>query len=43
MVLNWEQCLHFNVCQISLLIFKMVLMAWILTFMKVYFSLLNVA
>ena len=35
-----EQCLHFNVCQLSLLTFKMVLMTLMLALMKVYFSLL---
>ena len=32
--------LHFNVCQLSLLTFKMVLMTLMLASMKVYFSLL---
>ena len=35
-----EQCLHLNVCQLSLLTFKMVLMTLMLALMKVYFSLL---
>ena len=35
-----EWCLHFNVCQLSLLTFKMVLMTLILALMKVYFSFL---
>ena len=35
-----ELCLHFNVCLLSLLTFKMVLMTWMLALMKVYFSLL---
>ena len=32
--------MHFNVCLLSLLTFKMVLMTYILAQMKVYFSLL---
>ena len=35
-----EWCLQFNVCQLSLLTFKMVLMTLMLALMKVYFSLL---
>ena len=35
-----EWCLHFNVCQMSLLTLKMVLMTLLLALMKVYFSLL---
>ena len=36
-----EWCLHFNVCLLSLLTFKMVLMTLMLAVMKVYFSLLH--
>ena len=32
-----EWCLQFNVCQLSLLTFKMVLMTLMLALMKVYF------
>ena len=35
-----EQCFHFNVCLLSLLTFKMVLMTLMLALMKVHFSLL---
>ena len=35
-----ELCLHFNVCLLSLLTFKMVLMTLRLALMKVYFFLL---
>ena len=34
-----EYCLHFNVCLLSLLTFKMVLMTLRLALMKVYFFL----
>ena len=37
-----EWCLHFNVCQLSLLTFKVVLMTLMLALMKVYFFLLYV-
>ena len=48
MLLNYKQChknvnewcLAFNVCQLSLLTFKMVLLTLMLALMKVYFSLL---
>ena len=33
-----EYCLHLNVCLLSLLTFKIVLMTWMLALMKVYFS-----
>ena len=47
MLLNFKQChknnfnkycLHLNVCLVSLLTFKIVLMTWMLALMKVYFS-----
>ena len=33
-----EYCLHLDVCLLSLLTFKIVLMTWMLALMKVYFS-----
>ena len=35
-----EDCLHFNICQLSILTFKMVFVTLMLALMKVYFSVL---
>ena len=35
-----EECLHLNICHLSILTFKMVFMTLMLALMKVYFSVL---